>query len=63
MSTRYEMHIRVKSDPAQKWYYFDEKKTIKALHCYDMYARNILYDAKIIEVTTTKKTVKESTGE
>ncbi len=63
MSARYEMYIRVKTDTRQRWLYFDESKTIEELVKYDKYKNNPLYDAKIVEVTTTKKTIKDSTGE
>lgn len=60
MSVRYEMQIRVKSSPKQKWVYFDDKKTIDELDCYDMYEKHSKYDARIIEITTSKEVIKES---
>jgi len=57
MSVRYEMQIRTKSDPKQKWHSFDNKKTIKELDCYNSYEKHSLYDARIIKITTTKETI------
>ena len=60
MTVRYEMQIRTKSDPKQKWRYFDDKKTIDELDCYGLYEKHSKYDARIIKITTTKETVKET---
>ncbi len=63
MTIKYEMQIRTKSDPKQAWHYFDDKKTIKELDCYKLYQEHKLYDARIVEITTARKTVKDTTGE
>lgn len=60
MSIRYEMQIRTKSDPKQKWVHFDDKKTIDELSCYEMYEKHSRYDARIIKITTSKEVVKET---
>ena len=54
---RYEMQIRTKNGA---WEYFDDKALIKDLDCYDLYANNIHYDARIIKITTSKHVIKST---
>ncbi len=60
VSVRYEMQIRTKSNPDKNWVYFDDKKSIKDLDCYEMYEKHSKYDARIIKITTSKEVIKEA---
>ena len=50
-STRYEMQIKTK---VGRWKYFDDKKTVEELTCFDMYEKHSKYDVRIIRIETIK---------
>ena len=54
------MYIRAKSNPNKKWVYFDDKKSVEDLDCYEMYEKHSKFDARIIKITTSKEVIKES---
>ena len=53
-TTRYEMQVKTK---VGKWKYFDDKKNLAELTCYDSYEKHSLYDVRILKIETIKTEV------
>jgi hypothetical protein len=48
------MQIKTKTG---RWKYFDNKKTVGELTCYDSYEKHSLYDVRVFKIETIKTEV------